>query len=132
MGPSTLYARAQDWVLRHKLLTGVLVATTGALVYRGYCANSSHRRKRRAQRARNGARIEVVVVAGSPSLPLTRALALDLERRGFIVFVACTTVDEEVLVQTLSRPDIRPLTVDITDVRLEPLSSSDLHLKKKN
>lgn len=61
--------------------------------------------------------MDVVVIAGSPALPLTRSLSLDLERRGFIVFVVCNSHEDEMMVQNLARPDIRPLGIDITDVR---------------
>lgn len=113
--PTSLYERAEAWVSRHKILTGFVVLTTGVIVYRGYRKSAYVRKTRRARRARNGARLEVVVVAGSPNLPLTRSLTLDLERRGFIVYVACDTIDEEAAVQKLSRPDIKPLGIDITD-----------------
>ncbi|KAI7785866.1 hypothetical protein LA080_005984 [Diaporthe eres] len=112
---SSAYERAQDWVSRHKLLTGLVVLTTGVLVYRGYRKGKHSRKTRRARRARNGGRLEVVVVAGDPKLPLTRSLSLDLERRGFIVYIACNTLDDEAMVQNLSRPDVRPLGIDITD-----------------
>lgn len=115
---SSAYERAQDWVSRHKLLTGLVVLTTGVLVYRGYKKGKHSRKTRRARRARNGGRLEVVVIAGDPKLPLTRSLSLDLERRGFIVYIACNTLDDEAMVQNLSRPDVRPLGIDITDVRL--------------
>lgn len=92
------------------------------LVYRGYKKGKDSRKTRRARRARNGARLEVVVVAGDPKLPLTRSLSLDLERRGFIVYIACNTLDDEAMVQNLSRPDVRPLGIDITDVGLHPPS----------
>lgn len=115
---SSAYERAHDWISRHRLLTGLVVLTTGVLVYRGYKKGKHSRKTRRARRARNGGRLEVVVVAGDPKLPLTRSLSLDLERRGFIVYIACNTLDDEAMVQNLSRPDVRPLGIDITDVRL--------------
>lgn len=116
--PASLYERAQDWFSRHKVLTGFIILTTGVIVYRGYRTSKYSRKTRRARRARNGGRLEVVVIAGDPKVPLTRSLSLDLERRGFIVYIACNTIDDEVMVQNLSRPDIRPLGIDITDVSL--------------
>ena len=117
--PSSLYERAQDWVSRHKVLTGFIIATTGVMVYRGYRRSKYCRKTRRARRARNGGRLEVVVIAGDPKVPLTRSLSLDMERRGFIVYIACNTMDDELMVQSLSRPDIRPLSIDITDVSVD-------------
>ncbi|KAI3394891.1 hypothetical protein diail_2126 [Diaporthe ilicicola] len=115
--PSSAYDRVQDWVSRHKLLTGFMVLTTGVIVYRGYKKGRHSRKTRRGKRARNGARLEVLVIAGDPKLPLTRSLSLDMERRGFIVYVACNTLEDEAMVQNMSsgRPDIRPLGIDITD-----------------
>ncbi|KAF3762084.1 hypothetical protein M406DRAFT_293731 [Cryphonectria parasitica EP155] len=116
--PASLYEKGQAWVSRHKVLTGIVVLVAGVVIYRGYKKSRSARKARRARRARNGARLEVVVIAGSPNLPLTRSLALDLERRGFIVFIACNTLDDETTVQNMqniTRPDIRPLGIDITD-----------------
>jgi hypothetical protein len=118
--PASRLEQLQDWVWRHKLLTGAVVVVAGSAAYYSYRRSRLGRKTRRARWARNGGRVDVVVVAGSPTVPLTRSLSLDLERRGFVVFVVCNAVEDEVLVQGLSRPDIRPLTIDITDVR-EPL-----------
>lgn len=108
--------QVQDWVARHKVLTGVVVVIAGTVVYKTVQGTRSRRKTRRAKKARNGAREEVVVIAGSPSLPLTKSLALDMERKGFIVYVVCSATEDQTLVQSLSRPDIRPLSIDTTDV----------------
>lgn len=113
------YDQLRDWVSRNKVLTGAVVAVFGVVVYKTYKSSRLRRKTRRAKRARNGGRLEVVVVAGSPTLPLTRSLALDLERRGFIVFVVCNAAEDESMVHNLSRPDVRPLTIDTTDVSCE-------------
>jgi hypothetical protein len=116
--PLTRLEVARDWISRHKVLTGVVVVVFGTVVYHSYRRSRFCRKTRRAKRARNGGRVEVVVIAGSPTLPLTRSLSLDMERRGFIVYVVCNAVEDEAMVHHLSRPDIRPLTIDITDVSL--------------
>jgi hypothetical protein len=116
--PVSAYSHAQDWVQKHKVLTGTFVIGIGAAIFFAYKRRKVYCRKRRAKRASNGARLEVVVIAGAPNEPVTRSLALDLERRGFIVFVVCNDVDEEVIVQNEARSDIRPLTVDISHVSL--------------
>lgn len=59
----------------------------------------------------------VVVLAGSPHDPITRSLALDMERRGFIVFVVVNSIEDEQVVINEGRSDIRPLNLDILDVR---------------
>ncbi|TVY18389.1 UPF0744 protein, partial [Lachnellula arida] len=106
-----------ELVLRNKLLATVLVIAAGGASYYVIKGSTSRRKKRRAKRAGTGARLEVVVLAGSPSEPMTRSIALDLERRGFIVYIVCNTIEEEVLVQNESRPDIKPLMIDIVDTQ---------------
>lgn len=106
--------------MRHKIVSSVLVVAVSYAAYRAVRKTKLLRKSRRAKRARNGGRLEVVVIAGSPSLPLTKSLALDMERRGFIVYVVCGTIEEEVMVQNLARPDVKPLNIDITDVSRRP------------
>jgi NAD(P)-dependent dehydrogenase (short-subunit alcohol dehydrogenase family) len=55
------------------------------------------------------------VLAGPPNSPVTRSLSLDLERRGFIVYIVCSTMDEEQQVVGESRVDVRPLHLDVVD-----------------
>jgi hypothetical protein len=114
--PVGLYDRVQDWVFKHKVLCGTSVLGIGLATFYIYRQRRSYGKKRRAKRASNGARIEVVVIAGSPSEPIVRSLALDLERRGFVVFIVCSDVQEEVMVQNEARSDIRPLTIDVSNV----------------
>lgn len=49
--------------------------------------------KRRVPKLANGARRDVVLVVGSPTEPLTRLVALDFEKRGFIVYL--TILDDK-------------------------------------
>lgn len=110
----------QDWISRNRAITAAVIAFvgTGAIVM--YQQKKSYTRKRRARRASNGARREVIVIAGPPNSPITKSLALDLERRGFIVYVVVNSPEEEQIVRDESRVDIRPLLLDIVDVRLPP------------
>lgn len=64
------------------------------------------------------AKILGIVIAGSPHEPMTRAMAADLERRGYIVYVTVSSADEEHIVQSESRADIKPLWLDLTTVSL--------------
>ncbi|PNY28065.1 Uncharacterized protein TCAP_02013 [Tolypocladium capitatum] len=107
--------QVRHWVARHKILIGVVVVVCGTVVFKGYQESRSLRKTRRAKKARNGGRTEVVVIAGSPTLPLTKSLSLDMERRGFIVCVVCNAAEDEAMVHAFSRPDIRPLTIDTTN-----------------
>lgn len=58
----------------------------------------------------------VAVIAGSPHEPMTRAIAEDLERRGFIVYVVVQSAEEEHTIQMQNRSDIRALHLDLTIV----------------
>ncbi|TQV98495.1 hypothetical protein V2A60_007769 [Cordyceps javanica] len=109
------WEQAQDWVSKHKILTGVVVVVCGTVIFKGYQKSKSMRKTRRAKRARNGGRTEVVVIAGSPTLPLTKSLSLDMERRGFIVYVVCDAPEDERTVQSYARQDISPLKIDTTN-----------------
>ena len=113
------------WVSEHRAWTAAVVAFVGTGAFIVWQRKRNDRVKRRAKRAKNGSRTEVVVLAGSPHSPLTRSLSLDLERRGFIVYIPVNTVSEEQIVQSESRADIRPLNMDITSVFL-------LYLKKEH
>ncbi|KAF2831515.1 DUF1776-domain-containing protein [Ophiobolus disseminans] len=107
--------QVQDWISRNRALTVAIVAfagTGGLLLWR---ERRKHNRKRRAKRAGNGAKTEVVVVAGPPNSPITRSLSLDLERRGFIVYIVCSNMDEEQQVISEARADVRPLHLDVVD-----------------
>lgn len=105
----------KDWISRHRAITAAIVAFVGTGAFIIWRQRSrAHGIKRRARRAKNGSRTEVVVLAGSPYSPLTRSLSLDLERRGFIVYIPVNSLVEEQLVQSESRVDIRPLSLDIS------------------
>lgn len=54
------------------------------------------------------------VVAGSPHEPMTRSIAHDLERRGYIVYITVSSSDEERIVQSENRADIHALWIDLT------------------
>ncbi|KAH8679991.1 hypothetical protein BGZ60DRAFT_369655 [Tricladium varicosporioides] len=112
---SSYYTRITSWARNNKILTTIIILTVGGITYHYIKKTTNKRKKRRAKKAQNGARLEVVVIAGSPSEPMTRAISLDLERRGFIVYVVCNTIEEEIAVQNEARPDIKPLMIDITD-----------------
>jgi len=45
-----------------------------------------------------------------------KSLSLDLERRGFIVYIVCSDLEEEQQVQGEARADVRALHLDVADV----------------
>lgn len=56
----------------------------------------------------------ITVVAGSPHEPIVRAIAMDLERRGYIVYVTVSSADEEHIIRSENRVDIKALWLDLT------------------
>ncbi|KAJ5683521.1 hypothetical protein N7462_006686 [Penicillium macrosclerotiorum] len=122
--PRGLTDQVQDWVARNRALTAAILAFVGtgcALLYGNKKLNS---KRRKARKAGNGARKEIVVVAGSPHEPMTRAIATDLERRGYIVYVTVSSADEEHIIQSERRADIKALWLDLTTTSSNP---SEIH-----
>lgn len=118
--PPGLWEQIQDWVSRNRAITAAIVAFIGTGTFIIWRRRRQYRQKRRAKRAANGARTEVVILVGSPHSPLTRSLSLDLERRGFIVYIPASTLSEEQLIKSELRADIHPLHLDITSVSPAP------------
>lgn len=67
-------------------------------------------------RGRGGMRKEVVVVKGTVNSPITRSVVLDLERRGFVVYVVVGGSEEVEMVRKEGKADVLPLRVDVCDV----------------
>jgi len=120
--PIGYFAASRIWISEHRAVTAAVVAFVGTGAFIVWHRRNSDRAKRRAKRSKHGARTEVVILAGSPHSQMTRALSLDLERRGFIVYIPVNSLSEEQVIQSESRPDIRPLSLDITSVRNLPYS----------
>ena len=116
--PLSYIGRAQSWISRNRAITAAIVAFVGTGTFIIWYRRRSYRQKRRARRAASGARTQVVILAGSPHSPLTRSLAEDLERRGFIVYIPVSTLIEEQAVHSELRADIHPLNLDITSVSI--------------
>lgn len=57
------------------------------------------------------------VIAGSSNSPYTTAIALDLERRGFIVYVVTSSPEDEQHIRNQSRVDLLPFNLDLIYVR---------------
>lgn len=112
--------KVQQWFIRNKVALGVGAVVLGLISYRVYKTTRNHRKSRKAGRSkRNGGRVEIVVIAGSPDLPLTKSLALDMERKGFMVYVVCGGPEDETCVREFARADVRPLTIDVTNVSIK-------------
>jgi len=63
-----------------------------------------------------GMGLTMAVIAGPPNSPMVKSLSLDLERRGFIVYIVCSDMEEEQQVRGEPRADVRPLHLDVADV----------------
>lgn len=116
--PPTTYQQIERWVSKHKALTAAMVAfavtgSVGTFVY--IKSQKVMNRKRRAKKSASGARTDVVVVAGAVANPLTSALYLDLERRGFVVYVVANTAEDERFLRSQSRSDLIPLNLHLVD-----------------
>lgn len=48
---------------------------------------------------------------------MTRSIACDLEKRGYIVFVTATSIEEQQIIESEGREDIRSLWFDLSHVR---------------
>lgn len=118
---SSVWQRFTDWASKYKILISVVAVTvTGSTIYYLYKINVGDMsgpsflrlpRKRQAKKAANGGRVEVVVIAGSPAEPLTRTIATDLSRRGYIVYWTTSSKEEEEVVLRERSDDIRPFPI---------------------
>ena len=105
------------------IAVAVFAGTTAYLVHR---KKKAHSRKRRAKKLPNGAKKEIVILA-CPTFhdPLTRSLAVDLERRGYVVYVTVSSSEEDSLIQQEAKADLRPLWMDLTSTVPNP--AVDIH-----
>lgn len=114
--PPSLWQRTVDWVTDHKWIVGLtLLGVTSGGAYYIY-VHPRTEPKRRARKLPNGARKEVVIIAGSPAEPLTKILATDLDKRGFIVYWTTTSPEEEAIVTREGSSYVRPLSIKVNDV----------------
>lgn len=74
--------------------------------------------KRRVPKLPNGARRDVILMVGSPTEPLTRLIALDFEKRGFIVYL--TILDDK----DFKYVEANPITDDINYLNLSDTTCS--------
>lgn len=112
---SSIWTRGIAWADRNRALAAGIAAflvtgMVGVYVTRG-------KRRRKARKAINGSKKEAVVLAGPPHSPLTKSISLDLEKRGFVVYVLVTSLEEERIVRSEAKADIVPLHFDVSEVR---------------
>lgn len=106
-----------DWVEKNKYTVGLGLVGLATTAWGVGQVRKSHRRRRRARRAANGAREEVLIVIADVVMDeLARAVVLDLERRGFVVFVIAGSERDEAAIREIGKKDVRSLKVDAMDV----------------
>lgn len=80
--------------------------------------------RRRARKLPNGSRRDAILLIGSPTEPFTRLLALDFEKRGFVVYLTILDQKDEKYVEANS------IMEDLNYLNLSDSYSFDLHLSK--
>ncbi|KIW23243.1 uncharacterized protein PV07_11456 [Cladophialophora immunda] len=124
--PQGILQKTTAWVSRNRTTIAIVVAFTGTTLYLIHRRKKAHARKRRAKKLPNGAKKEIVILAGSTFHDaLTRSLALDLERRGYVVYITVSSTEEDSLVQQEAKADLRPLWIDLTSTVPNP--AVDVH-----
>lgn len=120
--PQGIYEKTVAFVSKNRTAIAVVVAFAGTTAYLVHRRKRAHARKRRAKKLPSGAKKEIVVLACSTFHdPLTRSLAVDLERRGYIVYITVSSTEEDSLVQQEAKPDLRPLWIDLTTTVSNPI-----------
>jgi hypothetical protein len=119
--PQTFSEKSIAWVSNNRTSIAVFVAVASTTYYLAQRQRKAHARKRRAKKLPNGAKKEIIVLVCSTFHdPLTRSLALDLERRGYVVYVTVSSTEEDSLIQQESKADLRPLWMDLTSTVPNP------------
>lgn len=128
--PQTWYEKTVTFVSKNRTTIAVVVAFVGTTAYLVHRRKKAHARKRRARKLPNGAKKEIVILACSTFHdPLTRSLAVDLERRGYVVYVTVSSTEEDSLVQQESKADLRPLWIDLTSTVPDPTNDTHPNLE---
>lgn len=124
--PQTFSEKSIAWVSNNRTSIAVVVAFASTTYYLAQRARKAHARKRRAKKLPNGAKKEIIIlVCSSFHDPLTHSLALDLERRGYVVYVTVSSTEEDSLIQQEAKADLRPLWMDLTST--VPNQAVDIH-----
>lgn len=116
---------ARAWVNDNRAISAAAVAFIGTGVFILWRQRRSYRQKRRARKGANGAKTEVVILVGSPHSQMVKAIAADLERRGFVVYITVGSLAEEKAIRAEDKADIHPLNIDMsTDASIQTAISN--------
>ncbi|KAL9105317.1 MAG: hypothetical protein Q9227_009484 [Pyrenula ochraceoflavens] len=123
--PQTLLGKACTWISENRTTVACAVAFTGTTIFLIHRRRKYHSRRRRAKKNRDGSKKEVVILATNYHDPISSSVALDLERRGYIVYVTVSSQSEEKALQAEKNIDLQPLWLDLTSS--VPSPSTDIH-----
>ncbi|KIX01758.1 uncharacterized protein Z518_09485 [Rhinocladiella mackenziei CBS 650.93] len=124
--PQGFLEKSTAWISKNRTAIAIVVAFAGTSIYLVHRRKKAHARKRRAKKLPNGAKKEIVILACSTFHDaLTRSLAIDLERRGYVVYVTVSSTEEDSLIQQEAKADLRPLWIDLTSTVPNP--AIDVH-----
>ncbi|EGW33994.1 uncharacterized protein SPAPADRAFT_59401 [Spathaspora passalidarum NRRL Y-27907] len=118
---SRMYQKVYDSINENRARYITLFSCVGLggaawLIYkrrkRNLSDSAEKRHKRRVPKLTNGARRDVVLIIGSPTEPLTRLIALDFEKRGFIVYLTILDENDSKYIES------NPITDDVNYLNL--------------
>lgn len=116
--PVSYLQHTQRWIDRNRAVTAAIIAFAGTSAFIVWRRRKLNKRKRKARRGALGAKVEAIVLAGPPESQLTRSLASDLEKRGFLVYIPTETLAGEQIVAAEGKHDIMPMHLDLSSVSL--------------
>ena len=122
--PRSLVAKAYTWISDNRTAVACALAFTGTTVWLIHRRRRHRCRRRRARKNANGSKREVVILAGTYHDPLCRSVALDLYRRGYIVYVTVSSASEEKAIYS-EKIGLQPLWMDLTSA--VPSPGTDVH-----
>lgn len=124
----SLWDKVADHIVEHRVsyvsVLTVGIGLGGYFHYKSTASEPKNGHRRRVRKLPNGARRDAVLLVGSPTEPLTRLMALDLEKRGFIVYLTILDEKDEKYVEANS------IMEDLNYLNLSDSYSFDVHLSK--
>ncbi|RCK62343.1 hypothetical protein Cantr_09171 [Candida viswanathii] len=112
--------------ISHNKLKYASVLTVGLGVAAYYLTRTNKVTKRRVPKLANGARRDVVLIIGSPTEPLTRSIAVDFEKRGFIVYLTLLDANDVKYIES------NPISSDLNYININDSKNMDDHIFEFN
>ncbi|EMG48799.1 hypothetical protein SBY92_004084 [Candida maltosa Xu316] len=119
----TIWERLVDRVSHNKLKYGTIFTVgLGVTAYFVSKSMTVKHGKRRVPKLANGARRDVILIVGSPTEPLTRSIAIDFEKRGFIVYITLLDANDVKYVES------SPISNDLNYLNINNSNNMDDHI----